>query len=258
MSQTPLVIKIGGALLENSAALDAFFATLAAHASSTGQPLVLVHGGGCMVEQWLKQLGFVSEKKKGLRVTPLEQIPYVAGALAGTANKQLMGKALQAGLKAVGLSLGDGNSTRVSQMDAELGAVGVCQPADPTLLKQLLAGGFLPVVSSIGIGADAALYNVNADQAATAICELLGADLAMLSDVEGILDGDKQLISQIDGRRAAQLIEQGIIREGMEVKVNAALQAAGTLKRPVTVASWQAQHLAGLLAGKPVGTQVSA
>ena len=189
MDKQTLVIKLGGALIENDEALTALFATLKTFLDDQHRPLVLVHGGGCLVDDLLKGLGLTSTKKNGLRVTPFEQIPFIAGALAGTANKQMMAKAIATGIPAVGLCLADGGLCQVTQLDPDLGAVGECKPGNPALVAGILGQGFLPVVSSIGITADGQLMNVNADQAATAIAEALGADLVMLSDVSGILDG---------------------------------------------------------------------
>ena len=179
-------------------------------------------------------------------------------ALAGTANKMMMAKAIATGIPAVGLCLADGGLCQVTQLDPELGAVGDCQPGNPALVAGILGQGFLPVVSSIGITADGQLMNVNADQAATAIAEALGADLVMLSDVSGILDGKGKLVPQLDKQSALDLMEKGVIRDGMAVKVKAALHAAETLGKPVCVASWRyPDQLLKLLAGGAVGTQVT-
>lgn len=128
------------------------------------------------------------KKKNGLRVTPADQIDIITGALAGTANKTLLAWAKKHQIAAVGLFLGDGDSVKVTQLDEELGHVGLAQPGSPK--HQLLAGERLSaVVSSIGVTDEGQLMNVNADQAATALAATLGADLILLSDVSGILDG---------------------------------------------------------------------
>ncbi len=252
----PLLIKLGGAVLANDQALVNLFDALTAYLAEQQRPLILVHGGGIVVEDLLSKMNIKSEKKNGLRVTPFEQIPYVAGALAGTSNKLLMAKALQAGLSAVGLSLADGFSTKVTQLDPELGAVGSCTPNNPQLINTLLAAGNLPVISSIGIGEDGKLYNVNADQAAIVICELVEAELVFLSDVDGVLDGDKQLIPELNTELAERLIAEGVIRDGMTVKVQAALEATKSLGH-VMLASWKKpENLIALLAGECPGTKV--
>ena len=252
----PLLIKLGGAVLENEQALTNLFSALTAYLKDKQRPLLLVHGGGVIVEDVLKKMNIVSQKKNGLRITPFEQIPYVAGALAGTSNKLLMAKALQAGLSAVGLSLADGFSCKVTQMDPDLGAVGICSPNNPSLINGLLAGGHLPVISSIGIGDDGRLYNVNADQAAIAICELIDAELVFLSDVDGVWDDKKQVIPELGAQLADKLIAENVIQDGMAVKVKAALQAAEQLGY-VMLASWKnPDNLVSLLAGQAVGTKV--
>ena len=252
----PLLIKLGGAVLENEQALSNLFSALTTYLAKEQRPLLLVHGGGVIVEDVLSKMNIKSEKKNGLRITPFDQIGYVAGALAGTSNKLLMAKALQSGLSAVGLSLADGFSCTVKQMDPDLGAVGICAANNPDLIKHLLAGGFLPVISSIAIGDDARLYNVNADQAAIAICELLNAELVFLSDVDGVWDAQKQVIPELNTQLADTLIAENVIQDGMAVKVKAALQAADQLGH-VMLASWKnPENLVSLLAGQAVGTKV--
>lgn len=252
----PLLIKLGGAVLENDQALANLFSALTRYLQTQQRPLLLVHGGGVIVEDVLKKMNIVSQKKNGLRITPFDQIPYVAGALAGTSNKLLMAKALQAGLSAVGLSLADGFSCKVTQMDPELGAVGICTANNPSLINSLLAGGHLPVISSIGIGEDGRLYNVNADQAAITICQLVDAELVFLSDVDGVWDANKQVIPELNTQLADKLIADNVIQDGMAVKVKAALQAADQLGY-VMLASWKnPDNLVALLAGKTVGTKV--
>ena len=256
VQQKPLLIKIGGAVLESQEALSNLFSALTEYLATQQRPILIVHGGGVIVEDVLNKMNIKSEKKNGLRITPFDQIPYVAGALAGTSNKLLMAKALQAGLSAVGLSLADGFSCSVKQMDPDLGAVGICSPNNPALINGLLAGGFLPVISSIAIGEDGNLYNVNADQAAIAICELVDAELVFLSDVDGVWNAEKEVIPELNTQLADKLIEDNVIQDGMAVKVKAALQAAEQLGY-VMLASWKnPENLMSLLEGKAVGTKV--
>lgn len=255
---TPLVLKLGGALLDDENALEQLFIAFTDYKQSAARPLILVHGGGCFVDDLLAKMNIVSEKKNGLRVTPESDIGYIAGALAGTANKVLMAQGIKRGTRVVGLSLSDGGITQVIQASGDLGAVGYSEAGDPELLEGLLASGFLPIISSIGIDVNGQLLNVNADQAATAICETLNADLIMLSDVDGILDADMQLIKEVNSTLAMELIESGVIHGGMEVKVKAALKAAKSLNRDVKLASWKVpERLVALLKGNAEGTRVS-
>lgn len=255
----PLIIKLGGVLLDSEEALARLFDALVTYRESHQRSLLIVHGGGCLVDELMKKLALPVEKKNGLRVTPADQIDIITGALAGTANKTLLAWAKKYAINAVGLCLGDGNSVNVTQLDESLGHVGNATPGSPLLINTLLAADFLPVVSSIGITAEGELMNVNADQAATALAATLGADLILLSDVSGILDGKGQRIEEMTAAKAEQLIAQGIITDGMIVKVNAALDAARTLGRPVDIASWRnAEQLPTLFNGVSIGTRILA
>lgn len=255
----PLVIKLGGVLLDSEEALERLFNALQTYRQSHQRPLVIVHGGGCLVDELMQKLQLPVVKKQGLRVTPADQIDIITGALAGTANKTLLVWATKYQLQAVGLSLGDGQSAVVTQLNDELGHVGDAKPGDAKLLQLLLGAGYLPIISSIGVTEEGLLMNVNADQAATAIAQALNADLVLLSDVSGILDGKGQKINEMTTEKAQKLIEQGIITDGMIVKVNAALEAAKTLQRPVDIASWRhAEQLPALFNGTAIGTRILA
>ncbi|MBD2809308.1 acetylglutamate kinase [Xenorhabdus sp. Vera] len=255
----PLVIKLGGVLLDSEEALERLFTTLQLYRKTHKRPLIIVHGGGCLVDKLMQKLQLPILKKQGLRVTPEDQIDIIAGTLAGTANKKLLAWATKLRLPAIGLCLGDGGVVKVSQLDKEFGHTGKALPGKPDLLKILLDVGYIPIISSIGITEHGELMNVNADQAATAIAQVLNADLVFLSDVSGILDGKGQKILEATAERIEQLIEQGIITDGMIVKVKAALDAAKTLGQPVDIASWRhAEQLVALFNGIPVGTRILA
>ncbi|EKN5085929.1 acetylglutamate kinase [Yersinia enterocolitica] len=255
----PLVIKLGGVLLDSEEALERLFTALVTYREKHERPLVIMHGGGCLVDDLMKKLALPVVKKNGLRVTPADQIDIITGALAGTANKTLLAWAVKHDINAVGLCLGDGNTVSVTPLDAALGHVGKAEAGSPALVQTLLAANYMPIISSIGITKEGSLMNVNADQAATALAATLGADLILLSDVSGILDGKGQRIAEMTAQKAEQLIAQGIITDGMVVKVNAALDAAHSLGRPVDIASWRhADQLPALFNGEPIGTRILA
>ncbi|CAL10261.1 acetylglutamate kinase [Yersinia enterocolitica (type O:9) str. YE212/02] len=254
-----MVIKLGGVLLDSEEALERLFTALVTYREKHERPLVIMHGGGCLVDDLMKKLALPVVKKNGLRVTPADQIDIITGALAGTANKTLLAWAVKHDINAVGLCLGDGNTVSVTPLDAALGHVGKAEAGSPALVQTLLAANYMPIISSIGITKDGSLMNVNADQAATALAATLGADLILLSDVSGILDGKGQRIAEMTAQKAEQLIAQGIITDGMVVKVNAALDAARSLGRPVDIASWRhADQLPALFNGVPIGTRILA
>ena len=255
VNKSTLVIKVGGAFMQAQDSALTLLKTIAE--LQQRYIVVLVHGGGAMVEELLSALNLTSEKIDGLRVTPKEHMPFITGALAGTANKQLCALAIKAGISPVGLSLLDGNICITNLMRQELGAVGVVEPGDATLLKMLAATQLLPVISSIGADHQGNLLNVNADQAATVIAQLLDAELLLLSDVSGVLDANKNLIGELDALQIKDLVEQQVIRDGMVVKVQAAQSAADSLGRSVTIASWKnAGNLLNLLNNKQVGSKI--
>ncbi|MGS2722189.1 acetylglutamate kinase [Porticoccus sp. GXU_MW_L64] len=250
----PLVIKVGGALLNNNSAQQALFAELA----QLARPWVLVHGGGALVDEWLSRLGFQVERRRGLRVSPAAQMPFITGALAGCANTELVAGAIAAGTQAIGLSLVDAGC-KASLLADDLGQVGEVINTDAAPLKKLLAADFCPLICSIACDtANGALLNINADDAALAIAKAINGDLLLLSDVPAVLDGDRQPIAKLNEQQIEQLIAAGVIIDGMAVKVRAALAAAKATGGKVLIASWQQpQAIVQWCRGEPVGTEIS-
>lgn len=256
MNQRPLVIKLGGAVLSSTETLTQLFKTVSNYQQQAQRSLVIVHGGGYLVDELMAKLQLETVKKEGLRVTPKNQIGYITGALAGTANKMLQGQAMKNGVNAMGLSLADGGLCKITQLNPELGNVGLATAGDAAILNAVLATQVTPIISSIGITTEGELMNVNADQAAVAVATALDADLVLLSDVAGVLDVNKVLIPSLDSEQAELLIQQEVITDGMIVKVRAALEAAQELGRAIEVASWRSpEKLAELFIGNSIGTQ---
>ncbi|QCI20796.1 acetylglutamate kinase [Buchnera aphidicola (Hyperomyzus lactucae)] len=253
----PLVIKLGGVLLESDKAMMRLFKALVDYRQSYKRHVLIVHGGGRLIDDLMKKLSLPIQKKNGLRITPFEHINIITGALAGTANKTLLAWALKYKINAVGLCLADGQSIHVEKLDEDLGHVGKVTPGSPLFLTKLCKEGMLPIISSIGITNDGLLMNVNADLAATALATTLQANLILLSDISSVLDGKGQRIPEINSIQAQKLIAQGIITDGMIIKVNAALEAVKILHRSVDIASWQnTEELKLLFNGINIGTRV--
>ncbi|WP_105166832.1 acetylglutamate kinase [Pseudoalteromonas sp. T1lg23B] len=252
------VIKIGGAVLDTEGAAHALFSELAKiSCSDTSKQFVLVHGGGALVDRWLNDAGFATAKHQGLRISPKEQMPYIVGALAGCANKQLMAHAISANLSPVGCCLYEAGVMAQQKLRA-LGQVGECIAHDKGILATLLELGRIPLVSSVGLGEDGQLYNVNADEAAAAIASQLNAELIFMTDVEAVLDANKQPLHQLGKSQIEELVETGVIVGGMEVKVKTSLRAAQHLRRGVYISSWQKpENLAALVAGAHIGTKIT-
>ncbi|HAS14365.1 MAG TPA: acetylglutamate kinase [Idiomarina abyssalis] len=233
------VIKLGGSLLEQPEALSALFQSL----KQSNDEIVLVHGGGALVQQWLATAGLHSEKVNGLRVSPEPHMPYIVGGLAGAANKTLMKQAIAAGLKPIGLTLYEAGVLCVKQSES-LGQVGVCPASEGVsgLISDLLAQGYLPIISSIGFSDSGDWFNVNADDAAVAVAAAYNADLLLITDVEAVLDGSGTPLSHLNSESIQELTRAGVIKDGMEVKVRGALSAAKRLRRCVRIGSWNVMN----------------
>ncbi|BCV43258.1 acetylglutamate kinase [Shewanella algae] len=251
-----LVLKVGGALMQCEMGMARLMDT-AAKMLAQGQKVVLVHGGGYLVDEQLKANGMDTVKLDGLRVTPPEQMPIIAGALAGMSNKILQAAAIKAGVTSVGMSLADANLVDAVIKDERLGLVGEVSPKDGSYINFVLSQGWMPIVSSIAVSSEGQLLNVNADQAATVLAKLVQGKLVLLSDVSGVLDGKGQLIASLNRSEIDDLVKLGVIEKGMKVKVEAALEVAELMGQPVQVASWRdAAQLAALAQGEAVGTQI--
>ncbi|MGI2856400.1 acetylglutamate kinase [Shewanella algae] len=251
-----LVLKVGGALMQCEMGMARLMDT-AAKMLAQGQKVVLVHGGGYLVDEQLKANGMDTVKLDGLRVTPPEQMPIIAGALAGMSNKILQAAAIKAGVASVGMSLADANLVDAVIKDERLGLVGEVSPKDGSYINFVLSQGWMPIVSSIAVSSEGQLLNVNADQAATVLAKLVQGKLVLLSDVSGVLDGKGQLIASLNRSEIDDLVKLGVIEKGMKVKVEAALEVAELIGQPVQVASWRdAAQLAALAQGEAVGTQI--
>ncbi|MFU8828917.1 MAG: acetylglutamate kinase [Phycisphaerales bacterium] len=271
----PLVVKIGGAIIDKTAALAKLCSVLAELHTALSQPgttrgVVIVHGGGLAIDAHLRTLGYEARRVDGIRVTPPDQIDAVVEILAGRMNRSLVGKvnaALEAALggsRAVGLCIGDGGLTTarpVACNDINFGCVGEITGGDPELVYSLLRARFLPVISPIACndeGGVCGALNVNADDAASAVAEIIGAQaLVMLSDVPGVLDADGELLAELDHIRIEQLITSGVISGGMIPKVRAALDNATRTGVATRIASWKSpESLLALASGASCGTLV--
>jgi acetylglutamate kinase len=243
----PLVVKIGGALLESAdahgEAFDGLVALHAAHRAHGGGGIVLVHGGGAQVDRQLDLVGIETPRIEGIRVTSREAIEQVVGVLAGSAHVRLLGILAARGARVVGLTLSDGGlceCRHTTKYPFDAGEVGEITGGGGGGVGKLLAAGFLPVVNSIGLSAAGDPLNVNADEAASAIARIVGASgIVLLTDVPGVLDASRRLIPELDAARVDALIADGTISGGMIPKVKGALEAAAGAGCPATIASWR-------------------
>jgi acetylglutamate kinase len=219
-----VVVKIGGAALENKATLRSC-ARAVADLAADGHRIAVVHGGGSVLTRTLKLLGKASEFVNGLRVTDAETRDVALMVLAGIVNKQLVAALCAAGQSAIGLSGGDGMAFRARKKinnGCDLGFVGEISFAEPRWIEAIWQQGGIPVISSVALGSDAEYYNVNADQMAAACAIACQANaLIFLTDVQGVKAADGSVIPWLPMTDVEELIRLSVISGGMLPKLEA-------------------------------------
>ena len=222
------VVKIGGALLGTD--LSGFWQQVAA---LEGQ-VVIVHGGGPQSTDMARRLGHEPRMVRGRRVTSDLDLSIVKWVLRGELSTDLVRSALQASVRAVGISGADGGLVRVDRRppwtvdgeDVDFGWVGDVTSVDARLVGDLLAAGWVPIVTPMGTDASGQVYNVNADTIALELAAALKADTFLLAtEVGGVLGADGQRIGRLPGAVADAGVRDGWIAGGMQVKVHVARQA---------------------------------
>ncbi|OFX12403.1 MAG: acetylglutamate kinase [Armatimonadetes bacterium RBG_19FT_COMBO_69_19] len=223
---------------------------------------VVVHGGGPEITRLLERLGKKSRFVNGLRVTDEDTMEVVEMVLAGRANKALVSLISKAGGSAVGISGKDGRVFQAHRLAPELGQVGEIDAVDTSLVTVLSQAGYIPVVASIGIGAESETYNLNADHAAGALAAAMGASkFILMTDVRGVYRGQNDaasLLSILRAREATELIREGVISRGMIPKVQACLDAIASGVPTAHIVSGILPHalLVELFTQEGVGTMI--
>jgi acetylglutamate kinase len=239
-----VVIKYGGHAMGDSETAKRFAADVVL-LKLVGIHPVVVHGGGPQINRMLDRAGVKSTFIDGLRVTDTETMEVAEMVLSGAVNKELAHLITAAGREAdvrgVGLSGKDANLITCERVVrtkrdpdsniekvVDLGFVGDPKEIDPKLIQALIHApeDYIPVIAPIGVAKDGMTYNVNADTAAGAIAGALGAArFLLLSDIAGVLDGDKNLIREMSREDAAKLIETGVASGGMIPKLETCIHA---------------------------------
>jgi acetylglutamate kinase len=222
------VIKYGGSAMEDPALAD-LFAQDVVLMRLVGMNPVVVHGGGPQISDLMRRLGKEPEFVDGLRVTDAETVDIVRMALVGKVNREVVAAVNQHGSYAVGLSGEDAGLITVGPRDERLGFVGDVRRIDPSILQRLLREELIPIVATVGVDEGGQAYNVNADTVAGAIAEALSAEkLVYLTNVTGLyrdLADEESLISHIDATGLRDLIDTGVISEGMIPKLRSCVDA---------------------------------
>ena len=230
----PVVLKLGGELLEQPQDLERVAKAIAALARKG--PLVVIHGGGKEIDAALATAGIPKQQVDGLRVTDARTLDVVVAVLAGAINTRLVAAVRRAGARPVGLTGADATVatmkraapiTSVAGETVDLGLVGApVRNGAPELLSDLLRGGYVPVVACIGATRDGQLLNVNADTLASHVAAALGARrLVIAGGTSGVLDEQGQTIPTLTAAEAARLIKAGTANKGMVAKLQACRSA---------------------------------
>jgi acetylglutamate kinase len=255
-----IVIKYGGnAMVDDD--LKSSFARDVVLLKLVGMNPVVVHGGGPQISSTLDKLGIQSDFIDGLRVTTKETMSVVEMVLGGSVNKEIVSLINSHGGKAVGLTGKDGNLIQASKIKtkSDIGFVGKVDKINPGLVRHLEQDNFIPVIAPIGVGLEGDTYNINADSVAGAIAAQLQVEkLILMTNTPGVLNKDKELLTGLDGKQVAGLIEDGTIVGGMMPKVECALTAVKQGVKTAHIIDGRVDHalLLEVLTDSGVGTLI--
>jgi len=225
-----VVVKYGGNAMVDDHLKDCVMRDIVL-LSLIGIKVVLVHGGGPDITATLKRMGIESRFVGGLRYTDAQTMEVVQMVLAGKTNKGLVGLLEQHGGRAMGLCGIDGGMIMAKKLEAkdDLGFVGEITDIDVAPITDAIDGGYIPVIATVGCGADGSTYNINADTAAARIASALGAEnLILMTDIRGLLrdrDDDATLIPVVRVSEVPGLVREGIISGGMIPKIECCVEA---------------------------------
>ena len=223
-----VVVKMGGGAMTDPAG-DRSLAQDVLLLKSVGVRVVLVHGGGPQIDDMVRRLGMTPEFRDGLRVTDAETLDIVRTVLVGKINRELVAAINRQQPVAIGVAGEDGGLLRAAPRDPELGFVGDVAEVNASVLQLLLDDGLAPVVSTVGADADGQAYNINADAAASAIAQALGAEkLIYLTAAPGLLDNasdEASLIPRLSLDQLRARMADGTAGAGMIPKLRACAEA---------------------------------
>jgi len=260
-----VVVKYGGNALAGTSEHDALalFAEDIVLMHTVGIRPVVVHGGGPQINDMLLRLNIESQFVNGLRVTDEATMQVVQMVLNGNVNPQIVSAINVHGNVAVGLSGEDGRTLQVKARDESLGFVGDIEKVRTHVIDGLLADGLVPVLSTVGVDVNGQPYNINADTAAGAIAEALGAEkIVYLTDIAGLrkdIDDANSLIQRITVDELSDLIADGTISGGMIPKVESCMQAVRGGVKSAHILDGRIAHvlLLELFTDQGVGTMIT-
>ncbi len=259
-----VVIKFGGSTMENPQLKESIVVDIVL-LKYVGLNPVIVHGGGKRISEMLTRLGIKAEFIDGQRVTNNETLDVVEMVLGGKINKELVGLFNKHGGKAVGISGKDGGLITARPLTSDkdnapdLGFVGEVIHINAQLINLLDSGGYIPVISSLGVDSEGVSYNINADNVAGELAVALNAEkLALMTDTPGILNGNEELLSTLTISQVAELIEQGVISQGMIPKVKACCHAVSNGVNKAHIIDGRVKHsiLLEFFTNQGIGTEI--
>ena len=253
------VVKIGGSTLgDHDTTIDDLI-----ELQNQGKKIVVIHGGGKKVSEWMKKQGIRPKFLEGLRVTDIKSLEIVVAVLTGLINKQLVSEINSKGGKAIGLSGVDGRMISASVINPDLGYVGKIESINPQPIVGVLESGYIPIISPIGLNSESinndisSMLNINADTVAGHIsAELKSKRIIFLTDVQGVLDSSKRLITRITTRQAGSLVRSKIIAGGMIPKLEACLKASSEGALSQIVDGREPAALKSVINGNELGTKI--
>ncbi|MEX0879178.1 MAG: acetylglutamate kinase [Thermoanaerobaculia bacterium] len=256
-TDAPIVVKLGGSLLDDAPSREAVLSAIARGARG-GHAIVLVHGGGRRIDATLAARGIPKRTHEGLRVTDGPTLEVVVAVLQAV-NRGLVDDLSDRGVAAAGLSGVDAGTLRAEVhppiSGVALGSVGIVASVDIRVFEAMRSAGLLPVLAPLAAGPDGGPLNVNADAVAAAVATALGARrLIFLTDVEGVSDALGRRIDDLDSAAARRLLDGPAVSGGMRPKLAACLEAAAGGVGEVVIAGPERQQEA--LAGGRGGTRV--
>ena len=236
-----IVIKYGGNVLIDRSIFNNFIEDIGI-LNKLGLSIIVVHGGGPRIKRELEKSNIPTKFINGLRVTDEKIIDIVEKVLIDF-NNDIVNSLNEKGSKAISINTKTKNIIKVSPENKELGFVGVPKKIDKNVINEIIKNNQIPVVAPLGLGENDQAYNINGDTAAGAIAKSLKSRrLLLMTNVEGVLNKEKQLISEISSSKILEMIKDGTITGGMIPKINTCLDSVNNGVRGVVIMDGRKQH----------------
>ena len=236
-----IIIKYGGNVLIDRGIFNNFIEDIGI-LNKLGLSIVVVHGGGPRIKRELEKSNITTKFIKGLRVTDKNIIDIVEKVLIDF-NNDIVNSLNKKGSKAISINTKTKNIINVSPENEELGFVGIPEKINNNIINELIKNNQIPVVAPLGLGKDNQAYNINGDTAAGAIAKSLKSRrLLLMTNVEGVLNKDKKLISEISSSKILDMIKDETITGGMIPKINTCLDSVNNGVRGVVIMDGRKSH----------------